>query len=59
MWTTIPSEGIRVISDEDAANVRAWYISRDENRWVIGFGPFEIIFFGFIALFVCAGSFSV
>ena len=52
MWTMIPRERIRVISDAGAANVREWYVSRDENRWVIGFGPFEIVFFGFIALFV-------
>lgn len=44
---------IRVNSDEGAASVRQWYVSRDENHWVIGFGPTEIFFFGFIGLIVC------
>ena len=43
---------VRVVSDEGAANVRDWYVSRDKNRWAIGFGPTEIVFFSFIALVV-------
>jgi hypothetical protein len=52
MWTTGSREGVRVLSDGGAGNVRDWYVSRDENRWVIGFGPTGIMFFFFIALVV-------
>jgi hypothetical protein len=31
MWTTIPREGIRVVSDAGAANVREWYVSRSRH----------------------------
>jgi hypothetical protein len=53
LWTGRGSlGGVHVISDEGTANVREWYVSRDENRWVIGFGQTEIVFFSFIALCV-------
>jgi hypothetical protein len=53
MWTTIPREGIRVVSDAGAANVRDWYVSRDEKRWVIGFGWPEVLLFGWLGLVAC------
>jgi hypothetical protein len=59
MWTTGSREGVRVLSDEGAANVGDWYVSRDENRWVIGFGLTEIVFFSFLALIVVVSLFGV
>ncbi len=59
MWTTggYLGENVRVNSDrEGAANVRQWYVSREENRWVIGFGLTEVVFFFYMALVVALFS---
>ncbi len=57
LWTATGSlfetQGIRITSDGGAASVREWYVSRDENRWVIGFGLTEIVLFGAAGLFIC------
>ena len=45
-----PLKGNRVVSEEGTANVREWYVSRDENRWAIGVRPSETVFFGLITL---------
>jgi hypothetical protein len=52
-WGIALRQDFRVVSDEGAANVRQWYVSRDENRWVIGFGPTEIVFTSLLAVCVC------
>jgi len=58
LWTNrapiFADRDVRVNSDEGAANVREWYVSRDENRWAIGFGPTDVVFFGFMGLAVFA-----
>ncbi len=51
-WPITLQHDVRVVSDEGAANVRQWYVSRDERRWVIGFGPTEIVFFSLMAVCV-------
>jgi len=56
LWTgsapIFADRDIRVNSDEGAANVREWYVSRDENRWVIGFGIPEVVILGVLGLFL-------
>jgi hypothetical protein len=41
-----------VVSDEGTVQVRPWYVSRENNRWVVGFGLDDIIFFGIPGLLI-------
>lgn len=51
-WPITFQRDVRVVSDEGATSVGQWYVSRDEKRWVIGFGPTEIVFFSLMAVCV-------
>ncbi len=56
-WTASVGDvsDVRVVSDEGTVQLRPWYVSREENHWIVGFGLDDILFFLFPALVVFGG----
>ena len=50
--TLVDAADIRVVSDEGTAQVRPWYVSRNENHWVVRFGVDDLFFTLLPAIFV-------
>lgn len=54
IWTAyyLDSDDVRIISDGRVVVVQPEYVSRESNRWVVGFGWLQVIFVGWLVFIV-------